>query len=569
MAGNSGNNATDTQRVIYSMLGVSKTIAGKQILKDIYLSYYYGAKIGVLGLNGSGKSTLLKILAGADKEFEGKIEMAPGFRVGYLEQEPLKNETRGVEEVIREGCTEVTKLLEEYDRLNEKLCDPDLTPDDMEKTLARVGDLQEKLDLIDAWTLDSQLDMAMDALRCPPKEATCDKLSGGERRRVALCRLLLSKPDVLLLDEPTNHLDPESVFWLEQYLARYPGTVIAVTHDRYFLDNVAGWILELDRGVGIPYKGNYTGWLEQKHKRLVLEEKQESVRQKTLARELEWVRQNPKGRQAKSKARVAAYEKLLNEDSEKRAREIEIYIPPGPRLGNLVIEAKELSKAFGDTLLLDKVEFSIPPGAIVGIIGPNGAGKTTLFKMIVGMERPDAGSFKVGDTVKLAYVEQTRDSLPAGKNVWEVISEGSEEIRLGNAKVNSRAYVARFGFTGADQQKMVDNLSGGERNRVHLARLLKSHANVILLDEPTNDLDVNVMRGLEEALENFAGTAVIISHDRWFLDRLATHIIAFEGDAKIHFHTGNWASYEEERRKRFGDDALQPHRLKFRKLTRA
>jgi ATP-binding cassette ChvD family protein len=569
MAGNTGNNATDTQRVIYSMLGVSKTIAGKQILKDIYLSYFYGAKIGVLGLNGSGKSTLLKILAGVDKEFEGKIEMAPGFRVGYLEQEPLKNETRGVEEVIREGCTEVTKLLEEYDRLNEKLCDPDISPDDMEKTLARVGDLQEKLDLIDAWTLDSQLDMAMDALRCPPKDATCDKLSGGERRRVALCRLLLSKPDVLLLDEPTNHLDPESVFWLEQYLARYPGTVIAVTHDRYFLDNVAGWILELDRGVGIPYKGNYTGWLEQKHKRLALEEKQESVRQKTLARELDWVRQNPKGRQAKSKARLAAYEKMLNEDTEKRAREIEIYIPPGPRLGNLVIEAKELSKAFGDTLLLDKVDFSIPPGAIVGIIGPNGAGKTTLFKMICGLENPDNGSFKVGDTVKLAYVEQTRDSLPAGKNVWEVISDGSEEIRLGNAKVNSRAYVARFGFSGADQQKNVDNLSGGERNRVHLARLLKSHANVILLDEPTNDLDVNVMRGLEEALENFAGTAVIISHDRWFLDRLATHIIAFEGDAKIHFHTGNWASYEEERRKRFGDDALQPHRLKFRKLTRS
>jgi energy-dependent translational throttle protein EttA len=569
MAGNSGNNATDTQRVIYSMLGVSKTIAGKQILKDIYLSYFYGAKIGVLGLNGSGKSTLLKILAGIDKEFEGKIEMAPGFRVGYLEQEPLKNETRTVEEVMREGCTEVTKLLEEFDRLNEKLCDPDITPDDMEKTLARVGDLQEKLDLIDAWTLDSQVDMAMDALRCPPKEATCDKLSGGERRRVALCRLLLSKPDILLLDEPTNHLDPESVFWLEQYLARYPGTVIAVTHDRYFLDNVAGWILELDRGVGIPYKGNYTGWLEQKRKRLELEEKQESVRQKTLARELDWVRQNPKGRQAKSKARLAAYEKMLNEDSEKRAREIEIYIPPGPRLGNLVIEAKQLSKAFGDTLLLDNVEFSIPPGAIVGIIGPNGAGKTTLFKMIVGLEKPDNGSFKVGDTVKLAYVEQTRDSLPAGKNVWEVISDGSEEIRLGNAKVNSRAYVARFGFTGADQQKNVDNLSGGERNRVHLARLLKSHANVILLDEPTNDLDVNVMRGLEEALENFAGTAVIISHDRWFLDRLATHIIAFEGDAKIHFHAGNWASYEEERRKRFGDDALQPHRLKFRKLTRS
>ncbi|MCE2883394.1 MAG: energy-dependent translational throttle protein EttA [Planctomycetaceae bacterium] len=563
------NNATDTQRVIYSMLGVSKTINGKPILKDIYLSYFYGAKIGVLGLNGSGKSTLLKILGGVDKEFEGKVEMAPGFRIGYLEQEPLKHETRTVEEVIREGCTEVTKLLEEFDRLNEKLCDPNLSPDDMEKTLARVGDLQEKLDLIDAWTLDSQLDMAMDALRCPPKEATCDKLSGGERRRVALCRLLLSKPDVLLLDEPTNHLDPESVYWLEQYLARYPGTVIAVTHDRYFLDNVAGWILELDRGIGIPYKGNYTGWLEQKHKRLAIEEKQESVRQKTLARELDWVRQNPKGRQAKSKARVAAYEKLLAEDSEKRAKEIEIYIPPGPRLGNLVIEAKQLSKAFGDTLLLDNVEFSIPPGAIVGIIGPNGAGKTTLFKMIVGLEKPDGGSFKVGDTVKLAYVEQTRDSLPAGKNVWEAISEGSEEIKLGNAKVNSRAYVARFGFSGTDQQKSVDTLSGGERNRVHLARLLKSHANVILLDEPTNDLDVNVMRGLEEALENFAGTAVIISHDRWFLDRLATHIIAFEGDAKIHFHNGNWSSYEEERRKRFGEEADQPHRMKFRKLTRS
>ncbi len=563
------NNATDTQRVIYSMLGVSKTINQKQILKDIYLSYFYGAKIGVLGLNGSGKSTLLKILAGVDKEFEGKVEAAPGFRVGYLEQEPLKHEKRTVEEVIRERCTEVTKLLEEFDRLNEKLCDPDITPDDMDKTLARVGDLQEKLDLIDAWTLDSQLEMAMDALRCPPKEATCDKLSGGERRRVALCRLLLSKPDVLLLDEPTNHLDPESVYWLEQYLARYPGTVIAVTHDRYFLDNVAGWILELDRGIGIPYKGNYTGWLEQKHKRLAIEEKQESVRQKTLARELDWVRQNPKGRQAKSKARVAAYEKLLSEDSEKRAREIEIYIPPGPRLGNLVIEAKQLSKAFGDTLLLENVEFSIPPGAIVGIIGPNGAGKTTLFKMIVGLEKPDAGSFKVGETVQLAYVEQTRDSLPAGKNVWEVISDGSEEIKLGNAKVNSRAYVARFGFSGTDQQKMVDTLSGGERNRVHLARLLKSHANVILLDEPTNDLDVNVMRGLEEALENFAGTAVIISHDRWFLDRLATHIIAFEGDAKIHFHNGNWSSYEEERRKRFGEDGTQPHRLKYRKLTRS
>ncbi len=562
------NYPTETQRVIYSMLGVSKTINQKQILKGINLSYYYGAKIGVLGLNGSGKSTLLKILGGVDKEFEGKVEMAPGFRVGYLEQEPLKHEKRSVDEVVREGAAEVTKLMEEYDRLNEKLCDASLSPDEMDRTLARAGDLQEKLDLIDAWTLDSQLEMAMDALRCPPKEASCDTLSGGERRRVALCRLLLSKPDVLLLDEPTNHLDPESVYWLEQHLMRYPGTVIAVTHDRYFLDNVANWILELDRGVGIPYKGNYTGWLEQRHKRLVLEEKQETVRQKTLARELDWVRQNPKGRQAKSKARVSSYEKLLSEDSEKRAKEIEIYIPPGPRLGNLVIEAKDLCKAFGDTLLLEGVEFSIPPGAIVGIIGPNGAGKTTLFKMIVGLEKPDSGSFKVGDTVQLAYVEQTRDSLPVGKNVWEVISDGSEEIRLGNAKVNSRGYVARFGFSGSDQQKMVETLSGGERNRVHLARLLKSHANVILLDEPTNDLDVNVMRGLEEALENFAGTAVIISHDRWFLDRLATHIIAFEGDAKIHFHNGNWSSYEEERRKRFGDAAAQPHRMKYRKLTR-
>ena len=562
-------NAPASQRVIYSMLDVTKRINQKDILKGISLSYFYGAKIGVLGLNGSGKSTLLRILSGLDKEFEGKVEMAAGFRVGFLEQEPLKNETRTVDEVVREGAAEVTKLMDEYDRLNEKLCDPTLTPEEMEKTLQRVGDLQEKLDSIDAWTLDSQLEMAMDALRCPPKDATCDMLSGGERRRVALCRLLLSNPDVLLLDEPTNHLDAESVNWLEQHLKRYAGTVIAVTHDRYFLDNVAGWILELDRGIGIPFKGNYTGWLEQKARRLQLEEKQETVRQKMLTRELEWVRQNPKGRQAKSKARVSAYEKLLSEDQEKRAKDIEIYIPPGPRLGDLVIEAKGVSKAFGDTLLLEGASFSIPPGAIVGIIGPNGAGKTTLFRMITGLEKPDSGSFKVGDTVTLSYVEQSRDSLPAGKNVWEAITDGSEEIKLGAVKINSRAYVARFGFSGTDQQKFVDQLSGGERNRVHLARLLRQGSNVILLDEPTNDLDVNVMRGLEEALENFVGTAVIISHDRWFLDRLATHIIAFEGDAKVHFHNGNWSSYEEDRHRRLGAEADQPHRMKYRKLTRS
>ena len=562
------NNATDTQKIIYSMIGVSKTIDQKQILKDIHLSYFYGAKIGVLGLNGAGKSTLLRILAGADTKFEGKVEMSPGYRVGFLEQEPLRNETRTVEAVVREGASAVLGLIEEYDRINEKLGDPSLTPEAMEKLLAKSGDLQEKLDAIDAWTLDSQIEMAMEALRCPPGDATCDKLSGGERRRVALCRLLLSKPDVLLLDEPTNHLDAESVAWLEHHLQQYAGTVIAVTHDRYFLDNVAGWILELDRGRGIPYKGNYTGWLEQKSDRLRVEEKQESLRQKTLARELEWVRQNPKGRQAKSKARVTAYERLLSEDQEKRAKEIEIYIPPGPRLGNLVIEAKGVSKAYGDTLLLDGVDFAIPPGAIVGVIGPNGAGKTTLFRMINGLEKPDAGQFRVGETVTLSYVEQTRDSLPAGKTVWDAISDGNEEVRLGKIKMNSRAYVARFGFSGVDQQKLVDTLSGGERNRVHLARLLKTGANVILLDEPTNDLDVNVMRGLEEALEHFGGTAVIISHDRWFLDRLATHILAFEGDAQVRFHHGNWSSYEEDRRRRLGAEADQPHRLKYRRMTR-
>ena len=551
---------------IYSMSRVAKIVPPKRfILRDISLSFFPGAKIGVLGLNGSGKSTLLRIMAGVDTEIEGEARPQPGIRIGFLPQEPRLDPAKDVRGNVEEAVGETKAALARLDEVYAAYADPDADFDALAKEQA---ELENLIQAQDAHNLDRTLEIAADALRLPPWEADVAKLSGGEKRRVALCRLLLSKPDMLLLDEPTNHLDAESVAWLEHFLLDYPGTVIAVTHDRYFLDNVAGWILELDRGIGIPYKGNYTGWLEQKHKRLAIEEKQESVRQKTLARELDWVRQNPKGRQAKSKARVAAYERLLSEDSEKRAKEIEIYIPPGPRLGNLVIEAKELSKAFGDTLLLDNVEFSIPPGAIVGIIGPNGAGKTTLFKMIVGLEKPDNGSFKVGDTVKLAYVEQTRDSLPAGKNVWEVISEGSEEIRLGNAKVNSRAYVARFGFSGTDQQKNVDTLSGGERNRVHLARLLKSHANVILLDEPTNDLDVNVMRGLEEALENFAGTAVIISHDRWFLDRLATHIIAFEGDAKIHFHNGNWSSYEEERRKRLGEDAAQPHRMKYRKLTR-
>ena len=566
MASNGGTPANTTQ-VIYSMLGVSKTIERKVILKDISLSYYYGAKIGVLGLNGSGKSTLLKIMAGVDRNFEGKVWAANGYSIGYLEQEPLLNEKRTVIEVVREGAKDIFDLLAEFDRVNEKLCG-DLKPEEMERTLNRQGEIQEKLDAVGAWDIDARLEMAMEALRCPPADQPLDTCSGGERRRVALCRLLLSKPDILLLDEPTNHLDAESVAWLEQHLQKYEGTIIAVTHDRYFLDNVAGWILELDRGEGIPYKGNYTGWLEQKKKRLEVEEKQESIRQKTLARELEWIRQNPKGRQSKSKARIAAYERMLSEKGEARAKEIEIWIPPGPRLGNLVIEAKGIVKGYGDKGLLDGATFSIPPNAIVGIIGPNGAGKTTLFRMITGREKPDGGEFRVGDTVKLAYVEQGRDSLPAGKNVWEAISDGDEEIKLGDLKVNSRAFVSRFGFTGPDQQKLVENLSGGERNRVHLARMLKSGANVILLDEPTNDLDVNTMRALEEALENFAGCAIVISHDRWFLDRLCTHILAFEGDGKVHFFPGNFSEYEEDRRRRLGED-LAPTRIKYRKLTRA
>ncbi|MDZ4831711.1 MAG: energy-dependent translational throttle protein EttA [Phycisphaerae bacterium] len=561
------NNSSDTTRVIYSMLGVSKTIDRKVIIKDVSLSYYYGAKIGVLGLNGSGKSTLLKIMAGVDTNFEGKVWAAQGYSIGFLEQEPLLNEKRTVIEVVREGAKETYELLAEYDKVNEKL-GGDLDADEMERTLARSGELQEKLETLGAWDLDSRLDMAMEALRCPPTEQTLDSCSGGERRRVALCRLLLRKPDILLLDEPPNHLDAESVAWLEHHLQQYEGTIIAVTHDRYFLDNVAGWILEIDRGIGIAYKGNYSGWLEQKRNRLAIEEKQESVRQKLLTHELDWVRQNPKGRQAKSKARVAAYEKMLSEPGEKRAKDLEIYIPPGPRLGNLVIEAKNLTKSYGDKVLLDGVSFSIPPNAIVGIIGPNGAGKTTLFRMITGQEKPDSGEIRVGETVKLAYVEQGRDTLPGNKSAWEAISDGDEEMKLGDVKVNTRAYVARFGFSGTDQQKLVESLSGGERNRVHLARMLKSHANVILLDEPTNDLDVNTMRALEAAIENFAGCVVCISHDRWFLDRLATHILAFEGDSQVFFFNGNFSEYEADHMKRVGED-LTPHRIKYRRLTRA
>ncbi|MSR17665.1 MAG: energy-dependent translational throttle protein EttA [Phycisphaerales bacterium] len=559
---------TDTTRIIYSMIGVSRQIEKRQVLKDISLSFYYGAKIGVLGLNGSGKSTLLRIMAGIDTEYEGRIERAQGYSVGYLEQEPLRNETRTVLEVVREGAAASFTLLREFDEVSEKL-GGDLSPQQMEKLLARQGELQEKIDAADAWSVDSQLEQAMDALRCPAGDMPLNMVSGGEKRRVALTRLLLQKPAILLLDEPTNHLDAESVSWLEHHLAQYEGTVIAVTHDRYFLDNVAGWILELDRGVGFPYKGNYTGWLQQKHRRLQVEEKQESVRQKTLARELEWIRQGQKGRQAKSKARISNYERMVTDDSVRAAaKEIEIFIAPGPRLGNIVIDAKSVTKAFGDNILLDKASFSIPPGAIVGIIGPNGAGKTTLFRMILGREKPDGGEFRVGDTVTLGYVEQGRDSLPAGKSIWESISDGAVDIKLGPVTVNSRAYVARFGFTGAEQQRSVETLSGGERNRVHLARMLRQGANVILLDEPTNDLDVNTLRALEEAIENFVGTVVIISHDRWFLDRLATHIIAFEGESQVAFFTGNWTEYDEDRHKRLGAEAT-PHRLKYRKLTRA
>ncbi len=554
-------------KVIYSMMGVGKYYDKKPVLQDISLSYFYGAKIGVIGLNGSGKSSLLRIMAGLDKEFVGQIIPSPGYTVGLLEQEPRLDDSKTVREIVEEGVQETVNLLKEYERINEKFAEP-MSDDEMNSLLERQGKVQEKLEASGAWDLDSRLEMAMEALRCPPGDTSTRVLSGGERRRVALCRLLLQKPDILLLDEPTNHLDAESVAWLEQHLKQYAGTVIAVTHDRYFLDNVAGWILELDRGRGIPWKGNYSSWLEQKRLRLQQEEKTETARQKTLQRELEWIRMAPKARQAKGKARLNAYEALLGQEAERRQEELEIYIPPGPRLGNLVIQAQEVGKGYGDRLLFEGMTFSLPPGGIVGVIGPNGAGKTTLFRLITDQEKPDGGTIRIGETAKLAYVDQSRDRLDPQKTIWEEISDGQDTIQLGTRQVSSRAYVARFNFTGTDQQKKVGLLSGGERNRVHLAKMLKEEANVLLLDEPTNDLDVNTLRALEEALENFAGCAVVISHDRWFLDRIATHILAFEGDSKVVWFAGNYSDYEADRKRRLGAAADQPHRIKYRQLTR-
>lgn len=554
-------------KIIYSMIGVGKYYDKKPVLKDIYLSYFYGAKIGVIGLNGSGKSSLLRILAGVDKEFVGETAVSPGYTIDYLEQEPRLDESKTVREIVEEGVQEVVDLLKEFDAINDRFAEP-MDDDEMNALLEKQGAVQEKLDAANAWDLDSRLEMAMDALRCPPGETSVKVLSGGEKRRVALCRLLLKQPDILLLDEPTNHLDAESVGWLEQHLQKYPGTVIAVTHDRYFLDNVAGWILELDQGRGIPWEGNYSSWLEQKQERLRHEEKAETDRQKTLQRELEWIRMAPRARHAKSKARISSYENLLNQEAERRAKDLEIYIPPGPRLGNVVIEADNVNKAYGDNLLVENLTFRLPPGGIVGVIGPNGAGKTTLFRMITEQEQPDSGTIRKGETVALGYVDQSRDSLAANKTIWEEISGGNDVIELGKRQVNSRAYVARFNFSGTDQQKKVGFLSGGERNRVHLAKILKSGANVLLLDEPTNDLDVNTMRALEEALENFAGCAVVISHDRWFLDRIATHILAFEGDSHVEWFEGNYSEYEADRKARLGAAADQPHRIKYRHLTR-
>jgi len=553
--------------VIFSMLGVSKKIERKEILRDISLSFFYGAKIGVLGLNGSGKSSLLKILAGRDTEIEGRVHFEPGYSVGLLEQEPYLTPGATVRACVEEGVKHLTDLTAAYDATWDEL---GATEDEAEKDkiMQRQGELQEKIDALGAWDVAPQVEMAMDALRCPPGDAIVDKLSGGERRRVALARLLLQKPAILLLDEPTNHLDAESVNWLEQHLARYEGTVIAVTHDRYFLDNVAQWILELDRGHGIPWKGNYSSWLEQKQRRQAIEQRTEDRRQKAMARELEWIRSGAKARQAKGQARINAYEAMLKQNVAEKEREFEILIPPGPRLGNLVVEAKDLAKSYGDNVLFEGVNFSLPPGGIVGVIGPNGAGKTTLFKLITGVEKPDAGTLRIGDTVKIAHVDQSRESLPNEATIWEAISGGEEIMKLPGREVNSRAYCAQFGFTGADQQKKVGVLSGGERNRVHLARLLKSGANLILLDEPTNDLDVNSIRALEEGLENFAGCAVVVSHDRWFLDRVATHILAFEGESEVKWFNGNFSAYHEDYKRRKGKDADQPHRVKYRKLTR-
>ncbi len=553
------------QKIIFSMVGVGKVHKpNKQVLKDIYLSFFYGAKIGVLGLNGAGKSTLLRIIAGLDQDYIGQVTFQKGITFGYLSQEPVLDPAKTVKEIVQEGVKETVDLLKAYEAVNEAFGDPDA---DFDALLAKQAKLSEQIDAKEAWDLDSKLELAMDALRCPDGDTPVKVLSGGERRRVALCRLLLQKPDVLLLDEPTNHLDAESVHWLEQHLARYAGTVIAVTHDRYFLDNVAGWILELDRGEGIPFEGNYTSWLEQKSARLALEEKQESKRQKTLTRELEWIRQNPKARQTKQKARINAYEDLLSETQEKRREELEIPIPAGPRLGSKVIVAKGVAKGYDGRLLYENLDFSLPPGGIVGVIGPNGAGKSTLFKMIIGQEKPDAGLIEIGDTVKLGYIDQNRPLDPE-KTIWQEISDGNDLLMVGSREMNSRAYVARFNFSGSDQQKKVGELSGGERNRVHLAKMLKEGANVLLLDEPTNDLDVNTLRALEEALESFAGCAVVITHDRWFLDRTATHILAFEGDSQVVWFEGSYAEYEENRHKRLGTAADQPHRIRYKSLTR-
>ena len=559
--------STDDKQVIFSLIGVGRVHPPKkQVLKDIYLSFYYGAKIGVLGLNGSGKSSLLRIIAGVDPDYLGEITFSKGYSVGLLEQEPQLDPGKTVKEVVEEGRAELIGLLRDYEEVSNRFAE-ELSPEDMEKLIDKQAQLQEKIEAANGWELEHELEIAMDALRCPPSDALVDKLSGGERRRVALCRLMIQEPDILLLDEPTNHLDAESVQWLEQHLQQYKGTVIAVTHDRYFLDKVAGWILELDRGHGIPFQGNYSSWLEQKQSRLEKEEKSESKRRKTLERELEWIRMSPKGRQAKGKARVTRYEQLVSEEQDRQSQDLEIYIPPGPRLGDVVIEAKGLTKSFGEKVLFEDLSFTLPRGGIVGVIGPNGAGKTTLFRMIIGAEKPDVGEFTIGETVMLGYVDQDR-TLDGTRTVWEVISDDQETITLGKAEVNSRGYVSRFNFAGADQQKKVKDLSGGERNRVHLARMLREGANVLLLDEPTNDLDVNTLRALEEGLEQFGGCAVVTSHDRWFLDRIATHILAFEGDSRVVWYEGNYSDYEVDRKKRLGKSAERPHRIRYRKLNK-
>ena len=556
----------DDKKIIFSMVGVSKIYPPqKQVLKDIYLSFYYGAKIGILGLNGAGKSTLLKIIAGIEKSFNGEVVFSPGYTVGYLSQEPEFDHAKTAKEIVMEGAEKVVALLKEFEEINNKFSEP-MNDDAMNKLIERQGVVQDAIDAAGGWEIDNKIEIAMDALRCPDPDAKVANLSGGEKRRIALCRLLLQEPDILLLDEPTNHLDAESVLWLEQHLQQYKGTIIAVTHDRYFLDNVAGWILELDRGEGIPWKGNYSSWLQQKSDRLVKEEKSESKRQKSLQRELEWVKLSPKGRHTKSKARIAAYDRMLNEDQKEKEDKLELFIPPGPRLGSVVIEAENISKAYGDKVLFENLSFSLPPAGIVGVIGPNGAGKTTLFKMIMDIEKPDSGSFKVGDTVRIGYVDQSHDDLVPGKTVYEIISGGTESMMVGGRPLNSRAFVSKFNFSGTDQSKKLEVLSGGERNRVHLAIALKQGANVLLLDEPTNDIDINTLRALEEALENFAGCAVIISHDRWFLDRIATHILAFESDSQVYFFDGNFSEYEENKKQRLGD--VQPHRIRYKSLVR-